>query len=146
MQVPREMVNWCLQKKGVPEYLINIVKDTYESVTIMVRTPQGTSEEFKVKVGLHQGSNLSPLLFIVTDVEVEEGTRESRAKSEHEEDCRHEKQQRTKKNKHQRGERRKVDEYMYLSSTMVSEGGYERAVKDRLKAAWAKWQEVSAVM
>ncbi|XP_047501806.1 uncharacterized protein LOC125047572 [Penaeus chinensis] len=56
---------WCLRKKGVPEYLINIVKDTYESVTTMVRTPQGTSEEFEVKVSLYQGSSLDPLLFII---------------------------------------------------------------------------------
>ncbi|XP_063588600.1 uncharacterized protein LOC134765749 [Penaeus indicus] len=64
-RVPRVLVYWCLRKKGVPEYLINIVKNTYECVTTMVRTPQGTSEEFEVKVGLHQGSSLSPLLFII---------------------------------------------------------------------------------
>ncbi|XP_047501805.1 uncharacterized protein LOC125047571 [Penaeus chinensis] len=32
-----------------------------------------------------------------------------------------------------------VDEFKYLGSTMASEGRYERAVKDRVKAAWAKW-------
>ncbi|XP_047502394.1 uncharacterized protein LOC125047891 [Penaeus chinensis] len=29
---------------------------------------------------------------------------------------------------------------------MASEGGCERAVKDRVKAAWAKWREVFAVI
>ncbi|XP_047497766.1 uncharacterized protein LOC125044848 [Penaeus chinensis] len=36
-----------------------------------------------------------------------------------------------------------VDEFKYLGSTMASERGCERAVKDRVKA---KWREVSAVM
>ena len=30
----------------------------------MVRTPAGNSEEFEVRVGVHQGSARSPLLFI----------------------------------------------------------------------------------
>ncbi|XP_047500164.1 uncharacterized protein LOC125046432 [Penaeus chinensis] len=39
----------------------------------MVRTPQGTSEDIEVRVSLHQGSILSPLLFIlVIDVVSEE--------------------------------------------------------------------------
>ncbi|XP_047480602.1 uncharacterized protein LOC125033263 [Penaeus chinensis] len=130
--VPRELVYWCLPKKGVPEYLINIVKDTYESVTTMVRTPQGTSEEFEVKVGLHQGSSLSPLLFIIViDVVSEEcgggllwemlfaddlvisATSEKNLEAQLRKWKKalegHEKQQRSKKrDKHQIGERRKV--------------------------------------
>jgi len=39
----------------------------------MVRTPEGDSGAFYVKVGLHQGSVLNPLLFvIVTEVITEE--------------------------------------------------------------------------
>ncbi|XP_063590237.1 craniofacial development protein 2-like [Penaeus indicus] len=54
----------CGNHRGI-KLLEHLLKDTYESVIIMVRTPQGTSEEFEVNVGLHQGSSLSPLLFII---------------------------------------------------------------------------------
>jgi hypothetical protein len=37
----------------------------YEGAKTVVRTDDGDSESFAVKVGLHQGSVLSPLLFIV---------------------------------------------------------------------------------
>ena len=36
----------------------------YEKARTTVRTKQGSSEELKVKVGVHQGSVLSPLLFV----------------------------------------------------------------------------------
>lgn len=40
-----------------------IVKDMYHQVSTKVRNPAETSNEFDVKVGVHQGSALSPLLF-----------------------------------------------------------------------------------
>ena len=36
----------------------------YEKARIIVRTKQGSSEEFEVKVGVHQRSVLSLLLFV----------------------------------------------------------------------------------
>ena len=36
----------------------------YEKARTTVRTKQGSSEKFEVKVGVHQGLVLSPLLFI----------------------------------------------------------------------------------
>ena len=64
-RVPREIVYWCLRKKGVPERLIQIIRNTYEGSKTMVRTTCGNTEEFEVHVGLHQGSALSPLLFVI---------------------------------------------------------------------------------
>ena len=37
----------------------------YANVRSLVRVGEGYSEEFEVKVGVHQGSVLSPLLFII---------------------------------------------------------------------------------
>ena len=62
-RVPREMVKWALMKLGVDEWLIRTVIALYAEACTVVRTDAGLSESFEVKVGLHQGSVLSPLLF-----------------------------------------------------------------------------------
>ena len=76
-RVPREVTRWALRKSGVDEWLVNAVMAMYDEARTSVRTGSGNSESFWVKVGLHQGSVLSPLLFvIVMDVvtrEVREG-------------------------------------------------------------------------
>ena len=68
-RVPREVVRWALRKLGVDEWLIRTVMALYTEACTIVRTDAGLSESFEVKVGLHQGSVLSPLLFAaVVDV------------------------------------------------------------------------------
>ena len=62
--VPREMVMATLRWMEVPEAEVRMVEDTYEKTTARVVVGEGASEEFKVKIGLRQGSVLSPLLFI----------------------------------------------------------------------------------
>ena len=62
-RVPREVVRWALRKLGVDEWLIRTVMALYTEACTIVRTDAGLSENFEVKVGLHQGSVLSPLLF-----------------------------------------------------------------------------------
>jgi hypothetical protein len=64
-RVPREIVKWALRKLGVEEWLIRAVMAMYEKARTVIRTKNGNSEEFKVNVGVHQGSVLSPLLFVV---------------------------------------------------------------------------------
>ena len=62
-RVPREVVRWALRKLGMDEWLIRTVMPLYTEDCTVVRTYAGLSESFEVKVGLHQGSVLSPLLF-----------------------------------------------------------------------------------
>ena len=62
-RVPREVVRWVLRKLGVDEWLICTVMALYTGACTVVRTDDGLRESFEVKVGLHQGSVLSPLLF-----------------------------------------------------------------------------------
>ena len=64
-RVPRELVRWALRKLEVDEWLVKAVMSMYYHVTTSVRTKKGNTDPFEVKVGLHQGSVLSPLLFII---------------------------------------------------------------------------------
>jgi hypothetical protein len=72
-RVPREVTRWGMRKSSVDEWLVSAVMAIYEGAKTVVRTDDGDSESFAVKVGLHQGSVLSLLLFIVVmDVIVKE--------------------------------------------------------------------------
>ena len=56
-------MRWALRKMGVDEWLIRTVRALYTKTCTVVRTDAELSESFEVKVGLHQRSVLSPLLF-----------------------------------------------------------------------------------
>ena len=62
-KVPREEVWYCMRKAGLAEKYVRIVQDMYDDSTTAVRCAVGVTEGFEVKVGLHQGSALSPCLF-----------------------------------------------------------------------------------
>ena len=58
-----------MRKRGIPEAMVRAVMSLYGDATTRSRVGLELSEEFKVKVGVHQRSVLSPLLFaIVVDV------------------------------------------------------------------------------
>jgi len=61
---PREVISWAMRKLGVEEWLVSAVMSMYTSAKTAVRTIYGNSKGFEVKVGMHQGSALSPLLFM----------------------------------------------------------------------------------
>ena len=64
-RVPREELWYCMRKSGTVEKYVRLVQDMYEGSETVVRCAVVTTESFKVKVGLHQGSALSPFLFAV---------------------------------------------------------------------------------
>ena len=64
-RVPRQVIWWAMRKLGVQEWLIRWVQSLYRGARSSVRIGDTYSEEFHVKVGVHQGSVLSPLLFIM---------------------------------------------------------------------------------
>ncbi|KAI5627956.1 hypothetical protein C0J50_3222 [Silurus asotus] len=67
-RVPREELWYCMRKSGVSEKYVRVVQDIYENSVTAVKCALGTKDWFRVKVGLHQGSTLSPFLFaVVTD-------------------------------------------------------------------------------
>ena len=71
-RVPRKVLEWALRKKGIPDVLVRSVMSLYEGAKARVRVDYELSEEFEVKVGMHQGFVLSPFLFaVVVDVVTE---------------------------------------------------------------------------
>uniref|UniRef100_A0AAQ6IM76 ribonuclease H n=1 Tax=Anabas testudineus TaxID=64144 RepID=A0AAQ6IM76_ANATE len=62
-RVPREELWYCMRSSGVTEKYVRVVQDMYERSMTVVRCAVVQTEEFKVEVGLHQGSALSPFLF-----------------------------------------------------------------------------------
>ena len=67
--VQTEVIRLALWWKDVPEYLADGVMSFYKCLETAMSVDKELSSSFSVNVGVHQGSALSPLLFItVMDV------------------------------------------------------------------------------
>ncbi|KAK3562874.1 hypothetical protein QTP86_011116 [Hemibagrus guttatus] len=75
-RVPREELWYCMRKSGVAEKYVRVVQDMYERSRTVVRCAGGQTEEFKVEVGLRQGSALSPFLFAMVKDQLSEEVRQ----------------------------------------------------------------------
>jgi hypothetical protein len=69
-KIPRNVMWWALEKHKVPTKYITLIKDMYDNVVTSVRTSDGDTDDFPIKIGLHQGSALSPYLFTLVMDEV----------------------------------------------------------------------------
>ena len=64
-RVPRKVIWWALRKLGVDEWIVRLVQGMYSNSRSHVHVAEGYSEELEKKVGVHQDSVVSPLLFII---------------------------------------------------------------------------------
>ncbi|ETN73452.1 reverse transcriptase, partial [Necator americanus] len=64
-RVPHELLWMSMRSHRVPEEYVRWTKLLYAKPTSVVRCAAGISRPFPVQVGVHQGSSLSPLLFIL---------------------------------------------------------------------------------
>ena len=74
-RVLRKELWYCMRKSGIVEKYVQLVQDMYEGSETVVRCTAGITESFKVKVGLHQGSALSPFLFAMIMVRLTDEVR-----------------------------------------------------------------------
>ena len=73
--VPREDIWRCTRERNVPETYVKLIQDMYRGCKTKVRSAAGESDSFNVDVGLHQGSTLSPYLFLILMDVLTEGVR-----------------------------------------------------------------------
>jgi len=64
-RVQREVIRWAICELELEEWLVSAVMSLYTGAKTGVRTVHVNSNGFEVKVGMHQGSALSPLLFVI---------------------------------------------------------------------------------
>ena len=64
-RVPRKILLWAIQKLKIDEWVIEVVKPMYDNAQSKIRISNNSSYPVNVSVGVHQGSVLSPLLFII---------------------------------------------------------------------------------
>ncbi|MCJ8729789.1 hypothetical protein PDJAM_G00110470 [Pangasius djambal] len=156
-RVPRQELWYCMRKSGVAEKYVRVVLDMFERSRTVVRCAVGQTEEFKVEVGLHQGSALSPFLFaMVMDQLSEEVRQESPYTMMFADDiviCSESREQVEENLERWSGtvrlqgeEVKKVQEFKYLGSTVQSNGECGKEVKKRVQAGWNGWRKVSGVL
>jgi len=64
-RVPSEVIRWTMHKMGVEEWLLSTVMFMYTGAKTVVKTVYSNSDCFEIKVGMRQGSALTPLLFVI---------------------------------------------------------------------------------
>ena len=63
--VPREALFTVLRKYGLPDAFVNVVKSLYENFTVKLSVGEAGDVHVPSTIGVLQGSNLSPTLFII---------------------------------------------------------------------------------
>jgi Reverse transcriptase (RNA-dependent DNA polymerase) len=69
-KIPRNIMWWALKRKLVPTKYVTLIKDMYTNVMTYVIACDSESNTFSIKIGLHQGSALSPYIFTLVMDEI----------------------------------------------------------------------------
>ncbi|KAK3574867.1 hypothetical protein QTP86_018328 [Hemibagrus guttatus] len=154
-RVPREELWYCMRKSGVAEKYVRVVQDMYERSRTVVKCAVGQTEEFKVEVGLHQGSALSPFLFAIVMGQLSEEVRQespwtmmfvddivicSESREQVEENLEKWRIALERRGMKLIGEEvKKVQEFKYLWSTVQSNGECGKEVKKTVKVDVYDW-------
>ena len=69
-KIPRIIMLQTFDKHKVPTKYVGLIKNMYNNVVTSVRTSDGDTDDFSIRIGLHQGSALSPYLFALVMDEV----------------------------------------------------------------------------
>ena len=64
-RIPLEGLWYFMRKSGIVEKYVRLVQDMHEESETVVRCAIETTESFKLKVGMYQGSALSSFVFAV---------------------------------------------------------------------------------
>jgi Reverse transcriptase (RNA-dependent DNA polymerase) len=75
-KIPRNIMWWALKRKLVPTKYVTLIKDMYTNAVTYVRACDSESDTFPIKIGLHQGSALSPYIFTLVMDEITKGIQE----------------------------------------------------------------------
>ena len=67
------MIKWLLRRRIVLERMVEAIMALYVETRTRVKTVAGVSKDFDIRVGVQQGSIISPSLFIVVMDEVTKG-------------------------------------------------------------------------
>ena len=62
-RVPRKVIWWALRTVGVDEWIVRVIQSMHDGSTSKICVNELCSDNISFKVGVHQGSLLSPLLF-----------------------------------------------------------------------------------
>ena len=145
--IPREEIWRSSRERNVPEKYIRLIQDMYQGCKTVVRSAAVESNSFGVEVGLHQGSALSPYLFLLLmDVLTQDVRKDVPGSMMFADDIGQDNGQEIDPVKILGEELQSVHHFKYLGSSVEETGGMATEITPRVNAAWRNWKRCSGVL